>query len=109
MLSKKNRLNLGKRENIQILKTARRIVGENFAIYFQKTSDFSKFSVIIPKKTNKKAVQRNFLRRKYYSFIEEVIKEKNFEGNRNIILLHRKNSEELKKIKADLREVLMKI
>jgi ribonuclease P protein component len=67
VLSKYYKLNLRKYQGF--FAKSKKIHSEYFSLFFIK-SDLTKVIVIIPKKAIKSAVERNNLKRKYYSVIE---------------------------------------
>lgn len=69
MLPSKNRLR--KKEIKKILKKGKKIHSQNFLLFFLKNDlKYSRFSVIVPLKFSKKAVERNKIKRK----VREVLR-----------------------------------
>ncbi len=69
MLKKQNRLQT--KEFQKVFKEGEKIFSQNFLLIFLQNKEGQKISVSIGKKNAKKAVERNFFRRKIYNILQE--------------------------------------
>lgn len=73
MLPRSKRLN--KDLFLKVIKSGRMINTPLFSLYLSKTEKEKRFSVSVPKKVSKLAVDRNKIRRRVYSIIKKLEKE----------------------------------
>ena len=86
MPAKKHRVNRFWAE--KIFKDKKRFVAVCAIFYYTKTEDeYCKFSVVVPKKVEKKAVARNKLKRRTREIIKELIKRKHINKIAFLVLL----------------------
>ncbi len=70
MLSKEQRLNLGKTKNRNIFSSSNKLKINRFLIFYRPGKTF-KASAVVPKKKINLAVDRNRIKRKIYSILEK--------------------------------------
>ena len=105
MLPKKNRAD--KKVVERIFKEGRVINAPNLALRFVASRGPARISVIVPKSTAKKAVERNRLRRRGYSVLEKYIKQLplGLAG----VLIFKKYQEDFSIIEDEIKNIFNKI
>ncbi len=102
MLSKQLKLDL--RKNKDFFSSCKKKHFTNFSLFYsKKKSEVSKAIVIVPKKTNKLASQRNKIKRAAYLLIENVFST-NKENNIDLIIVIKKQISQ-KNIKDTLYQI----
>lgn len=104
-MSKKYRLN---KENFDfVFKNGEKISSPFFFITYKKSVGTEGFAFVVPKKMVGKATERNSIRRKYYSALEQSYFFKKKQKNIAAVFISRKNPSDtsLKELIGELNEV----
>lgn len=107
MLSKKQRLNLGKEQGFSVFysKSTLKFSTEHFRVFSKKAENF-KAAVVIPKKMVSQAVARNRLKRKIY---ESLRVSKLFNMRIEIVLILKKREVEEQDVDEEISKIYKKI
>lgn len=109
MLPARNRLR--KRRDFEHVFNSRSVFSGRFfrLIYINNNLSFSRLGVVVSSKVSKKAVIRNKIRRRVYSFVKSYIKTINPPLDMAVIILKKAVEADSKEFKDDLFRVLEKI
>ena len=106
MLPQKNRLK--KKEIKKILKEGKKIHSQSFLLFFLKNDlKYSRFSVIVPLKFSKKAVERNKIKRKFREVLRRFFLNLSFDG----VFIIKEGAKKLNfwEIKKEIEKIFKKI
>lgn len=108
MLKKRHRLNLALSENAAIFQRgqARRFYSDFFIAYVRDNGESLLTSLVVPQACEKSAARRNALRRRLLITFEEELKSLPSSPQKDIVVvLKRRFSPDLSKLRADLRQL----